>query len=343
MILSFVLPCYNVEEYISECLDSLFKHNLSEDMYEIICVNDCSSDGTRDVIIEYKEKFSNIRLIDHDYNKKQGGARNTGLKASKGKYIWFVDPDDFIKIDRLNELVCLCEKESLDILQFNYERVTINGDFKFLIDNVPDSIVLTGLEYVNKVLSLDFLDNYSLSVWSRLYRTDFLKSNSMFFIEDTIFEDLEYSLRSLLFAKRIKSVSDSYYCYRENPISTTSKLLSMVKGDYIFQVSLIIGSGIIKLAEDIKLLDYSIYLKLQESGIWRMNKFLRPLLKMKIKERAVFLKLVLINKDINSKFYNYLTPLNRFILTNITISKFVMLFSSIVFRLYFILNKNENR
>ena len=78
--LSFVLPCYNVERYISECLDSLYQQNISVDEYEVICVNDCSTDSTEQIIKEYQVKYPTIRLINHLINKTVGGSRNTGLK-----------------------------------------------------------------------------------------------------------------------------------------------------------------------------------------------------------------------------------------------------------------------
>ena len=101
--LSIILPCYNVERYIADCLDSIYTQDLTEDEFEVICVNDCSTDGTREVIENYAS-HSNLTLIDHAENLTAGGARNTGIKAAKGEYIWFVDPDDMVKLNCLHEL-----------------------------------------------------------------------------------------------------------------------------------------------------------------------------------------------------------------------------------------------
>lgn len=103
-------------------------------------------------------------MIDHEVNKKQGAARNTGLRHAKGKYCWFVDPDDFIKTTKVSEIINLCEYEALDILQFNYEKVSVDGQFLFLQKNVPDSKVVSGIEFVNNILGTSFLYNFGLSV-----------------------------------------------------------------------------------------------------------------------------------------------------------------------------------
>jgi glycosyltransferase involved in cell wall biosynthesis len=81
--LSFIIPCYNSELFIRKCLNSLYDQDIPEKDYEIICVNDCSIDYTRDIIIEYQKMHSNLILIDHNINKKQGAARNSGVRAAK--------------------------------------------------------------------------------------------------------------------------------------------------------------------------------------------------------------------------------------------------------------------
>ena len=101
---SFVLPCYNVERYIADCLNSIYSQDFPEEDFEVICVNDCSTDGTREVIVHYAEQHSNLNLIDHKENMTAGGARNTGIKVAQGEYIWFVDPDDMIKSEKVRRL-----------------------------------------------------------------------------------------------------------------------------------------------------------------------------------------------------------------------------------------------
>ena len=186
--ISFILPCYNVEKYIADCLDSLYNQDIPEEEYEVICVNDCSPDNLRDIVIKYQQIHPNLILIDHEVNKRQGGARNTGLNVAKGEYIWFVDPDDYIKPNVIKHLFDLCKKNNLDILQFNYDRVSFSGEFQNKKEIVKKSSVLNGIEFT-KTLGNDFLNQYDLSGWSRIIKTVFLRNNDIQFIENTIFED----------------------------------------------------------------------------------------------------------------------------------------------------------
>ncbi len=81
--LSFIVPFYNVEKHIARCLDSLYNQDIPESEYEVICVNDCSPDNSRDIVLQYKKQHSNLILVEHERNKKLGAARNTGLRKAK--------------------------------------------------------------------------------------------------------------------------------------------------------------------------------------------------------------------------------------------------------------------
>lgn len=319
--ISFILPCYNVEKFITECLNSLYDINIPENEYEIICVNDCSNDHTRKIIIEHKKYHSNLVLIDHDFNKKQGGARNTAIRNTKGDYIWFVDSDDYIKCNRLSELLNKCKNENLDILQFNYEKIAENGQYLFIKKNVPDSKVFSGVEFVNNVLGSTFLNYYDLSVCTRLYRTDFLIKNKIYFIENTIFEDLEFSLRTLLFSERIQSISDSYYCYRQNQSSTMCIIANDIRGDLIYNLTLIIGKSLIDLAKDIEIFDFNIHKQLFDSGIWRINQFTKSLMKMSVIEQNIFFSNLKNQKRLIDSLLPYFNSKNHFIIKHQSFSK----------------------
>ena len=103
-----------------ECLNSIYMTSVDEGSFEVICVNDCSPDCSREVILEYQTRHKNLLLIDHTENKKAGGARNTGLLAAKGEYVWFVDADDTIAPSALKTILEVCETNDLDALCFNY-------------------------------------------------------------------------------------------------------------------------------------------------------------------------------------------------------------------------------
>ena len=110
--LSIIIPFYNVERFISECLDSVFDQDIPLSEYEVICVNDGSPDHSRDIVLQYMERFPNLHLIEHEKNKKLGAARNTGRTIAKGEYIWNVDSDDKIVPNCLSEMLKTCEENA---------------------------------------------------------------------------------------------------------------------------------------------------------------------------------------------------------------------------------------
>ena len=117
MFLSFIIPVYNVEKYVAECLDSLLDQDIPQEDYEILCINDGSTDGSLAILREYEAKYANIRVID----KENGGvssARNVGIEAAKGDYVWMADSDDLIAHHILAYLRDAAEDGSPDIIDF---------------------------------------------------------------------------------------------------------------------------------------------------------------------------------------------------------------------------------
>ena len=122
MKLSIILPVYNVENFIADCLDSLLNQDLDKSEYEIICVDDGSPDNSYIVIEEYQSRNENIRLI----RQQHGGvstARNNGLKEANGKYVWYIDPDDYILPNCLGTIISAMDSFNADVCTFNYKEV----------------------------------------------------------------------------------------------------------------------------------------------------------------------------------------------------------------------------
>ena len=118
---SFIVPVYNVEKYLSRCLDSLLTQNYQN--FEIICINDGSPDNSINILQMYQKKHNNIFIINQE-NKGLGGARNTGLKYASGDYIWFIDSDDWIEPTSLYLLNNYISQEgSKDMILFNAYRI----------------------------------------------------------------------------------------------------------------------------------------------------------------------------------------------------------------------------
>lgn len=119
MFLSIIIPVYNAEKYLRECLDSCLNQDISSDKYEIICVNDGSTDNSAAVLSEYKELYSNVKVI-HKPNGGVSSARNMGIEAACGDYIWFVDSDDFVQENILSELFDFSQKNDCDRIMFHH-------------------------------------------------------------------------------------------------------------------------------------------------------------------------------------------------------------------------------
>ena len=220
-MISLVIPFYNVEKYIAQCLDSVYNQDISEEQYEVICVNDASPDNSREIVLEYQKKHTNLKLVGHQFNKKLGAARNTGRAIVRGKYIWNIDSDDYIKPNVLKTLIETCETYNLDILIFNFDRCIkdtqqLNMDYPF-----PNSQCFKGIEFLNKYC-LNHFSEIS-PVWTQVYSMNFLNLNNIYSPENNYGEDAPYTLKAMLLAKRVISIKQSCYVYRynENSIGAT--------------------------------------------------------------------------------------------------------------------------
>ena len=147
MKLSIILPIYNVEKFLPDCFASLETQDIPKEEYEIICVDDGSPDNSAAVIEEYQKKYPNIRLI----RQANGGvcsARNNGLKAALGEYIWYVDPDDYIQANCLGILLDKLYASEADFIVFEYDEVAEESAFN--IEDQSDIIIEAQEEYSSK-------------------------------------------------------------------------------------------------------------------------------------------------------------------------------------------------
>lgn len=318
--LSFIIPFYNGKNFIGKCLDSLFNQDLSESEYEVIIVDDCSTDRESiDCIKEYCKKKSNIRIIRNKENLRCGGSRNEGLLNALGEYIWFVDQDDFIADNCLGSIMKI-KPDNVDILYFDYCNVQeYNGGMykKALVKH--ESSLVAGLEYIKQYCDNDFWGNqYDTNVWHALYRRDFLLKNNIFSPPVSYCEDMIVSLKAIVMAKTFKAIQADYYRYRNNSSSVYHTQVG-VKGRPIFDASLFAGSQITSISELIPNSYDLLRNKMKMGGIYRINSFTKMLLKSGQKERIVFFDCIQKNERVLEICSPYLTPLNVWILNNRTI------------------------
>lgn len=112
--LSFIIPAFNCSKYISDCILSLIQQDLSPENYEIIIINDGSTDNTRSILTDFQEKYKNIKVYDQD-NHGRDYARNQGVKKAKGDYIWFIDNDDYITANCIKKLISTAQTLNLQL------------------------------------------------------------------------------------------------------------------------------------------------------------------------------------------------------------------------------------
>ena len=220
--LSFILPCYNVGRFIADTLGSIYGQGMLEDEFEVICVNDCSTDETRDVIAEIQAQHSNLILLDQPRNMYSGAARNRGLEVAKGEYIWFVDADDMIKPGSASYLLGQAERDNLDILLFNYDEFRDGEPGRYLEhdDIFRETDIQDGCRFVEKEFG-GRLSQLSL-LWLRLVRRDHIERYGIRFPDLYISQDCPFAWESLLRAERVRAIPGRYYDFRSSAGSITA-------------------------------------------------------------------------------------------------------------------------
>lgn len=243
---SFILPCYNVEPYIARCLDSLLMQDMPQDEYEIICVNDCSPDHLREVVLDYQKRYPIVRLIEHTVNKTAGGARNTGLDAARGKYVWFVDPDDMISQGVLSLIFEKAESEDLDILYFNFD--SDKHQKKMTLQTLPPEAVMDGESFLNSF----FRNNLTgvCTIWRALYKKDYLDSNAIRFPQIKSSQDVVFAWKSILMASRVSSIQTTGYIYYRRQNSTTGSK-GRIKPEAAMSASLLYPNELLNIIDEI--------------------------------------------------------------------------------------------
>ena len=124
-LVSVIIPVFNVEEYLEECINSILRQTLTD--IEIICINDGSTDSSPDILKKYAEQDRRITVYSQD-NCGLSAARNLGMRAARGRYTYFIDSDDWLERDALRDLYTRAEKDQLDLLLFVFEVVVLVGD-----------------------------------------------------------------------------------------------------------------------------------------------------------------------------------------------------------------------
>lgn len=211
MLFSIVVPIYNVEKYIRKCVDSL-RNQTYEDI-EIILVDDQSPDNCPFICDEYEKIDSRIKVI-HKINGGLSDARNSGLQIARGKYVLFVDSDDYIELNTCEKLVSFAQDDT-DILVCDAH--TEGG--KDLIHNNLQGNEVSGSAFLKEAL---LQNEMPMAAWLNVYRRDFLLEHGLIFKKGILHEDEQFTPRAFLKAKKVVYTGIWYYHYiiRENSITT---------------------------------------------------------------------------------------------------------------------------
>ena len=321
LLISLIMPCYNVEKYVAQCLDSIYNQDISETLYEVICVNDCSPDGTRNIILEYQKKHSNLILIDHLVNKKLGVARNTGRSKARGKYLWNIDSDDYIKPNCLKTLIEICEKNELDILMFNHVFFKNNIEIENTDYPFPNSNSLSGIDFLNKYCLNSFSE--ISPVWIQIYNVEFLNKNNIYSPEINMGEDGPYTYKSLLSAKRVMSITKSCYAYRANENSLSSMVEKKTTAIDLYEKCFLFTMYVSQLIILIPAEEKDIVSKFESICKYSTSLFPGYLILMNSSELRKFRKLCIINSIIIKSLLKWINRKNKIILFTVFLLPFV--------------------
>jgi glycosyltransferase involved in cell wall biosynthesis len=229
---SVIIPVYNVEKYLNECLDSVCNQTLEN--IEIICVNDGSSDKSLEILNEYSKSDNRIRIITQ-MNQGLAASRNNGLKYASGKYVYFLDSDDYIELDALENLLNNAVSNDSDVVLFKFQNVDDNRNLhkrgiEFKIDKIFGDIDYDNFTFTYKDAKRHVL-NSAFSACLKLYKKEFISPFE--FPVGLNFEDVPVHVKVMLNAERISFVPEFLYYYRSNPDSI---LNSSANGFDIFEI-----------------------------------------------------------------------------------------------------------
>ena len=286
---SIIVPVYNVEKYLPKCLDSLLEQTFSD--IEIICVNDGSTDGSGEILKLYAQRDSRIKIV----TKENGGlfsARHEGMLYVKGEYILFVDSDDWVKENLVQE--CLDAAKNLpDMIIFGAYSVREKKG-KIIAKRGGYDYSKIPAKYRHKTFNkTDFkkdIFKFPPTAWSKMYRTEFIKNNNIRFQEIKNGEDQLFFIHSMLLADKINVVNDNHYYYiksRAGAITKKKKKTSLSPVDNVYAIENLLDE-----------LDID-----EEYRVFILGKYFKKSLSWYTKS----------SDDISAAFYNAITVLREYL------------------------------
>lgn len=224
--LSIIVPIFNVEKYLNQCINSLIEQDIPCSEYEIILINDGSKDRSGEIAKKYSHEIENVFYYEQN-NQGQAVARNHGIDKAHGKYIMFVDSDDYLERNVLKHMFQEADKNNIDILITTFKIYHADGSWHFWNDYSIYDTNTHGHEALLNGLNIG-------SACARLYRKSFMTQFALRFTPDMKHEDVYMNLSAYTFANIIRSINLTTYTYRWNEGSTdrTNSINSSIRGMY---------------------------------------------------------------------------------------------------------------
>lgn len=232
--LSIIVPVYNVEDYLPQCLDSILKCSFQS--YEILLVIGQSTDQSNHICYSYRCRHPQITIISQS-GKGLSNARNCGFRAANGTYIMYIDSDDFIdsnSFDKTIKLFYSLKNKTLDFLISDFSLVNSKNEIYNCRKQIKNSpFIIEDFNYMKSFLSSK--GNY-WNVWRYLYRKEFLLENNITFKENYKSEDIDYSTKVLLKAQNCCFYHNPYYCYRVRRNGSLVNVITMQNVDNLLDI-----------------------------------------------------------------------------------------------------------
>lgn len=233
--ISIIVPVFNLKEYLPRCVKSLISQNINE--YEIILIDDGSFDGSEIICDSYAKEFPELIKCIHKTNGGLSSARNTGMRAAKGKYVIFPDPDDWTETNYLRSLLDLQEKYCVDLCCTGY--YVEYDDHTLLANEDQNTIVMSRIEAQKALFVPPSMGGFA---WNKLYHLDIIKKNSLSFLDDVgTTEDLDFAFRYMQYCSEVCfAPSIRTYHYYQRKDATTHSGFSEKKIESIYTYEKII-------------------------------------------------------------------------------------------------------
>ena len=227
---SVIIPVYNVKPYLNECLNSVINQTYS--YLQIVLVDDGSTDDSGRICDEYALKDERITVI-HKENQGLGAARNTGMQIATGKYIIFLDSDDYWDVDTIEKLVNTAEKDELQVVVFSAEPFLdgMTGEYtgRSYTHSVQNNVIKNGRDSLS--VAFDNREYYEQACL-RFYLLDYIRNHDLKFEEGILHEDISFSFLAYVYAERLMCLGERFYHrrYRPGSIMTSGKLVQSSHG-----------------------------------------------------------------------------------------------------------------